>query len=166
MYYQPKYNAQSESRFFADSAAMRIPVEGTIAREWSRGDDIYFTGMGPDSNFVQKGPLKLTEEGLKRGRERFDIYCSVCHGTVGDAQSIVVAKGFIPPPSFHQDRIRTMPDGQIFDAITNGVRNMPSYKNQIQVEDRWRIIQYLRALQRSQNAKIDDIPEKYRGNLK
>lgn len=166
MYDQPKYKAQSESEFFADRATMRTPVEGTVGREWQRDDDAYFRGMDKNGDFIEKAPLELTEKGLLRGRERFDIYCSICHGAVGDARSIMVEKGFIAPPSFHQDRIRNMPDGQLFDTISNGIRNMPSYKNQIRVEDRWRIIQYMRALQRSQNARIDDIPKELRGNLK
>jgi len=163
---QPKYKAQSRSEFFADSASMRTPVEGTVARDWLRDDDPYFRGMDHDGKYIEKTPIDLTAAGLKRGRERFDIYCSICHGAVGDAQSIMVERGFIPPPTFHQDRIRNMPDGQIFDAITNGVRNMPSYKNQIPVEARWRIIQYMRALQRSQNAHLEDIPIAKRGDLK
>lgn len=166
MYDQPKYKAQAKSEFFTDHATMRVPVEGTVAREWLREDDVYYRGMDKDSNFVEKAPLELTEEGLDRGRERFNIFCAVCHGEVGDAHSIMVEKGFIPPPSFHQDRIRNMSDGEIFNIITEGIRNMPSYKNQIPVEDRWRIIQYFRALERSQNAHMNDIPVDLRKDLK
>jgi len=163
---QPKYLPQAEGDFFENRSAMRMPVEGTVAREWLRDDDAYYRGMDKNGDFIKYDPVEVTEENLKRGRERFDIYCAVCHGEVGDAKSIMVEKQFIPPPTFHQDRIRNMPDGQIFDTITNGIRNMPSYRNQIPVRDRWLIIHYLRALQMSQNAKLTDIPENMRGNLK
>ena len=103
---------------------------------------------------------------LKRGQERFNIYCAPCHGQTGDGQGIVVQRGYLPPPSYHQDRLRKMPDGYIFDVITNGVRNMPSYRHQVPVADRWAIVSYLRALQRSQNATINDIPPEMRETVK
>lgn len=163
---QPKYKAQSRGDFFADGSTMRQPVEGTIARGGLREDDAYFEGTDRSGNFIKKNPVGLSKDGLNRGRERFGIYCAVCHGAVGDARSIMVEKQYIPPPTFHQDRLREMPDGEIFNIISNGIRNMPSYKNQIPVEDRWLIIQYLRALQKSQNARIDDIPESMKEDLK
>ena len=163
---QPKYKAQSEGDFFANSSAMRLPVERTVARGQLREDDALFRGRDDNGGFLKKAPVQLTESGLRRGRERFDIYCSVCHGRVGDGRGVMVEKGYIPPPSFHIDRIRQMDDGEIFDVISNGIRNMPSYRNQIPVRDRWKIIQYLKALQRSQNAAISDIPEPMRNDHK
>jgi mono/diheme cytochrome c family protein len=163
---QPKYKAQSEGDFFADGSAMRFPAEGTVARGQLREDDAYFRGRDDNGRFLRKAPVPLSESGLRRGRVRFDIYCSVCHGRVGDGRSVMVERGYIPPPSFHVDRIRQMDDGEIFEVMTNGIRNMPSYRNQIPARDRWQIIHYLRALQRSQNATIDDIPEPLSENLK
>lgn len=163
---QPKYKAQSRGDFFADGSAMRKPVEGTIAREWLREDDAYYRGMDRKGNFIKFNPVELTEDGLYRGKERFGIYCAVCHGAVGNGKSVMVEKKYVPPPTFHEDRIRQMPEGEVFNVISNGIRNMPSYKNSIPVEDRWLIIRYLRALQRSQNASIDDIPESMREDLK
>jgi hypothetical protein len=163
---QPKYKAQSEGSFFTNSSAMRLPAEGTVAQGQLREDDAFFRGQDDDGEFLRKTPVPLTESGLSRGRERFDIYCSVCHGRIGDGRGVMVKKGYIPPPSFHIDRIRQMDDGEIFDVISNGIRNMPSYRNQIPVRDRWQIIHYLRALQRSQNAAINDIPETMRKDLK
>ncbi len=163
---QPKYKAQSKSEFFSDGSTMRQPVEGTIALGGLREDNAYFRGRDGSGNFIKKNPVGLSEDGLNRGRERYGIYCAVCHGSVGDGRSIMVEKKYIPPPTFHQDRLRDMPDGEIFNIISNGIRNMPSYKNQIPVEDRWLIVQYLRALQKSQNARIDDIPESMREDLK
>lgn len=163
---QPKYKTQSEGNFFANRSAMRLPAEGTVARGQLREDCAIFRGRDDDGGFLRKAPVPLTESGLRRGRERFDIYCSVCHGRVGDGRGVMVERGYIPPPSFHIDRIRQMDDGEIFDVITNGIRNMPSYRNQIPVSDRWQIIHYLRALQRSQNATLNDIPEPMRNDLK
>ena len=111
-------------------------------------------------------PIEIDMKTMKRGQERFDIYCSPCHSRVGDGRGIIIDKGFPPPPSFHIDRIREMPDGEIFDVITNGLRNMPSYGHQVMPADRWAIIIYLRALQRSQNATLSDVPDSIRKELK
>ena len=162
---QPRYNAQAKSAFFADGAAMRVPPAGTIARGFLRDDEAYYTGK-IDTTPLTKSPVPVTMQLLKRGQERFTIYCSPCHGRLGDGKGIMVQRGYVPPPSFHDDRIRNFADGHIFDIITNGIRNMPTYRFQIPVEDRWAIIAYLRALQRSQNARLDDIPQELRGTLK
>lgn len=163
---QPKYKPQARSDFFADGSAMREPVEGTVAREWLREDSRYYYGKDENGRFIEESPVEVSEEGLYRGRERFNIYCSVCHGAVGDGNGIMVKKSYIPPPTFHQDRIRGMPDGEIFEVISNGIRNMPSYRHQIPVKDRWLIISYLRALQKSQDARLDDIPEAMREDIR
>ena len=163
---QQKYKPQSLSKFFTDGSTMRHPVEGTIARGSLNADEVYYTGKTDKSEeFVKKSPVKITAKGMERGRERFNIYCAVCHGGAGDAKSIMVEKGYIPPPSFHSDLIRNYPDGHIFNVITNGVRNMPSYKFQIPVKDRWLIVNYLRALQRSQNADLEDVPQNKRDRV-
>ena len=156
---QPKYKAQSQSNFFEDRKTMRKPVEGTIPRGWLREDDAYFRGRNANDSFIKEAPVPLSGSALNRGRERFDIYCSVCHGQDGYGKGIIVEKGFFRPPSFHIDRIKKMPDGQVFDIITNGIRNMPAYRNQIPVEDRWMIIRYLRILQRNHDAPLDDTRE-------
>jgi len=163
---QPKYRAQSESKFFADSATMRVPVAGTVARGYLRDDDVYYQGKTPDGKFVPTNPEPVTTQLLRRGQERFNIYCSPCHSRLGDGKGIMVTRGYIPPPSFHTDRIRAFPDGHIYDVITNGIRNMPSYSHQIPPHDRWAIIAYLRALERSQNATINDVPVELRDKIK
>jgi len=155
---QPKNKPQSSSAFFADGAAMRRPVEGAVAKGDLREDEIYYTGKDPSGIFVAPSPLPMTRELMRRGRERFNIYCAPCHSRVGDGRGIMIEYKYVPPPTFHQERILQMPDGQIFDVITNGVRNMPSYRHQIPAPDRWAIISYLRALQRSQNATAGDVP--------
>jgi mono/diheme cytochrome c family protein len=162
MDFQPKYYPQARSDFFADGAAMRPLVPGTVARGWLRDDDIFWTGRTPDGAFVAHNPLTVDMTLLKRGRQRFDIYCSPCHSKAGDGHGIMVQRGYVPPPSFHTDLIRGYPDGHIFDVITHGIRNMPSYAGQIPVHDRWAIVAYLRALQRSQNATLNDVPPQLR----
>jgi len=163
---QPKLKSQSANDFFADGASMRPPVAGTVARGKLREDDAYWRGIDPATGTpVAKSPVKITEAGLKRGQERYNIYCAVCHSRVGDGQGIMLKKGYVPPPTFHSDLIRSYPDGQIFGVISNGIRNMPAYAPQIPVEDRWLIVNYLRALQRSQNALAADIPSDERMKL-
>ncbi len=163
---QPKYKTQSKSAFFNDSATMRTPVAGTVARGELEDDDVFYKGKDDKDNFVKKAPVEVTMQLLDRGQERFKIYCSPCHSRVGDGKGIMITRGYVPPPSFHSDRIREFPDARIFDIITHGVRNMPSYRNQIPPEDRWAIVAYLRALQRSQNAAIQDIPVELRETVK
>jgi mono/diheme cytochrome c family protein len=163
---QPKYEAQEESKFFLDNSAMRMPVEGTVARGELYEDVVYYSGKDAGGKLIKVMPLPKTMATLKRGQERYNIYCSPCHASSGYGQGIVVKKGFLPPPSLHIDRLRDAEDGHLFDVISNGIRNMPSYKHQISVADRWAIVAFIRALQRSQNATIDDIPEDVRQTLK
>ena len=163
---QPKYDAQETGEFFEDGATMRTPVAGTVARGELKDDDLFFKGKDSRGNFVKKAPIDIDMQFLDRGQERYNIYCSPCHSRVGDGRGIMITRGYIPPPTFHSERIRELPDGHIFDVITHGIRNMPSYRHQIPPEDRWAIVVYLRALQRSQNAGIDDIPVELRETVK
>ena len=163
---QPKYQAMEESKFYTNKSAMRMPIEGTVARGQLNENTVYFNGKNPNGTFVRKLPMAVTSELLRHGQKRFDIFCAPCHGRTGYGQGIVVKKGFLPATSFHLDRMRQVEDGHIFDVITNGIRNMPSYKYQVPVADRWAIVSYVRALQRSQNAKKDDVPEDIRQTLK
>ena len=159
---QEKYQAQGESRFFDDGAAMRPPVPGTVARGQLRGDPAVYTGRDASGEFVKTSPVAIDMPLLSRGRERYDIFCSPCHSRVGDGRGIMIQRGYVPPPSFHQDYVREHADGYLFDVITNGVRNMPAYAHQVPVEDRWAVVAYLRALQRSRDAALEDIPEELR----
>lgn len=166
--------------FFSDGLSARQPVEGTVPRGYLRDDSEFFTGKksgttavptppgtpaGPQpSNENQAGvnaypddvevfPFPVTNETLKRGRERYDIFCSACHGLTGYGDGIIVRRGFRRAASFHDDRLRQAPVGHFFDAITNGWGAMPSYSSQIPVQDRWAIIAYVRALQLSQQTQ-------------
>jgi hypothetical protein len=166
MFKQPKYLPQSEGDFFPDGSAMRQPVAGTVAADSLTEDAAYYRGRDERDSLVAKVPVQVTMQLLKRGQERFNIYCSACHGQTGDGKGIMVQRGYLPPPTYHQDRLRNVPDGYIFNVITNGIRNMPSYRHQVPVADRWAIVAYLRALQRSQNASINDVPTEMRESVK
>ncbi len=163
---QEKYKPQAESRFFADMSAMRVPPAGTIPRGCLHQDSAFFNGVDNEGKPLEKLPLPITVDLLNRGRRRYDIYCSVCHGRLGDGRGIVVRRGYPPPPAFTDDRLKGLTDGHIFNVITNGIRNMPAYKYQIPVADRWAIVAYLRALQRSQAAGRADLPDSLKGILR
>lgn len=161
MAFQDRLNAQQESPFFEDQRAMRLPVEGTVARGGLRHDTALFEGRTDNGEFLDDNPMELTRSFLYRGKERYDIFCSVCHGGTGDGRGIIMEGqyGYVPAPTFHNDRSRDMADGEIYDAIANGIRSMPAYSGQINVKDRWAIVAYVRALQESQNVTEDDLQQ-------
>ena len=156
MYGQPRYNMQGESAFFDDHRNMRSPVEGTVARETEIGERIARGRMEDGSGYVLTIPTEIIERAggmdalVHRGQDRFGIYCTPCHDKTGSGDGMAVKRGMLKPPSFHLDRIRHLPDGQIFATISNGVRNMPAYAPQIPIADRWAIVSYVRALELSQ----------------
>lgn len=162
---QPKYKAQSWSEFFVNSSTMRVPPAGTVAMGELR-EGAYYTGRDDKGALVRTSPVPLTARLMARGQERFNIYCLPCHGGTGIGNGIVIKRGYLPPPSFHTDLMRGQPDGHFYDVITNGIRNMPSYKSQVSVADRWAIVAYIRALQRSQYATLEDVPLEIRKELK
>ncbi len=147
---QPRYEPQAASAFFYDGAAMRPPVPGTVARGQYRdleNESALWTGMDGAGEFATTVPIEVTDAVLARGKERYDIYCGACHDTHGDGKGILFERGKVPTPTFHSDRLRQMPVGQIFDTVTNGFGLMPAYRYPIPVKDRWAIIAYLRTLQ-------------------
>jgi mono/diheme cytochrome c family protein len=177
-----------------DGTSARPQVEGTVARDQLRDDVEFYTGKlrtaqtsasGPAQptasqsvnaqpgentaqmyqGFVTEFPMPITAADLDRGQERFNIYCSVCHGRLGDGSGMIVKRGFRRPPSFHDERLRNAPIGYFFDVETNGFGAMPDYASQIPPEDRWRIISYIRALQLSQRAALEDVPAGDRNKL-
>jgi hypothetical protein len=164
MHDQPRYKPYSTSDFFQDQRASRPQVEGTIARGHLREDPLLFTGK-QDGTFVDVFPFPVTALVMARGRERFDIFCSPCHGRTGEGDGMIVRRGFRRPPTFHQDRLRQVAAGYIFDVVTNGFGLMPDYAAQVPVPDRWAIVAYLRALQRSRQATITDVPQADRTRL-
>lgn len=156
-----RFEAQEENTFFEDGRAMREPVQGTVAIGLLKEDTEYYAGVDALGNFVAENPVDLSRSFLYRGKERYEIFCTPCHGMAGEGNGIIMVGnyGFVPAPSFHDPRIRQMPDGEIYSAIYNGVRTMPSYRTQIRVEDRWAIVAYIRALQESRNVSEDEISE-------
>jgi len=164
MHNQPRYKPLAPSRFFSDGRSARPPVEGTVARGHLRTDLALYTGRA-GKDFVKRNPLPVDRALLERGRERYDIFCSPCHGRVGDSQGMVVQRGFRPPPSLHIDRMRDLPEGHYFDVVTNGFGAMASYASRVPTRDRWAIIAYIRALQLSQRATLADVPAADRQKL-
>jgi hypothetical protein len=148
---QPRYEAMEASSFFEDGASARLPVAGTVSREEIVDDEPFVTGRRAEQSYVDHAPVELSMKLLRRGRQRYDIYCSPCHGYDGYGKGIIVQRGYTPPPSLHEDRLRRSPDGYLFSVITHGAGRMPPHAAQVQVSDRWAIIAYLRALQVSQH---------------
>lgn len=172
---QPKMKPYRGTSFFGDGLSSRQPIEGTVARGFLRSDTEYYTGKKSKSpsaasasatpatqqqaagtqastypDDVDTFPFPVTQEIVERGRQRYDIFCSACHGLTGNGDGMIVRRGFRRAASFNDDRLRQAPVGHFFDAITNGWGAMPSYASQIPVQDRWAIITYIRALQLSQ----------------
>src|SRR5215467_13602850 len=156
---QPRQNPLSPASIFADGRSERPILENTVARG-SVADDALV--VPKDSNAF---PLPLTAELLQRGQQRYTIYCTPCHGIQGDGLGMVAMRGMKHPPTFHQDRLRNVPVGYIYDVITNGFGAMYGYSAQIPPRDRWAIVAYVRALQLSRNAKVADLPAELREKL-
>jgi Cytochrome C oxidase, cbb3-type, subunit III len=157
MHLQPYYRPLAKSDFFNDDRSARLPVEGTVARGDLRDDAYLYTGKIGNA-LGDYMPFPVTKEVLERGRERFNITCTPCHGRVGDGNGFIPTRGFRQPPSFHIDRLRKAPIAYFFDVDTNGFGVMPDYAAQVAVRDRWCIAAYIRALQLSQNATSGDVP--------
>lgn len=158
---QNRFDPQEANPLFADNAAMRKPPSGTVARGLLREDARYYAGRTEDGEYVEQMPVPVTRTLLERGQERYEIFCTMCHGGAGDGNGIIMTGnyGYTPAPTYHSERLRNVTDGYIYDVIANGVRNMPGYAQQIPVADRWAIVAYVRALQRSQNADAADVPQ-------
>jgi mono/diheme cytochrome c family protein len=156
---QPKIRPQTPSEFFADGRASRLPVEGTVARGSHFLEEPLSTGMVTGTtNFVAVNPLKVTDQLMARGQQRFQIYCSPCHGLAGDGNGVVKNLGFATVKSLHEPRIVQFGDGEIFYVITHGRNTMGPYASQVTVEDRWAIVAYVRALQLAQLGQKSDLP--------
>lgn len=161
---QPKYIPLRGSDFFADGRSARPIPEGTVARGELRADKVFFTGKIGDQ-FVDQLPFPVTRQVLERGKERFNIYCTPCHGRLGNGLGMIVRRGFKRPPSYHTDRLRQKPIGYFYDIITNGFGAMQDYSAQVAPRDRWAIAAYIRVLQYSQLASINDVPPDVRQEL-
>ncbi len=164
---QSKYQPQGESVFFADGRADRPLPAGVVAQGDLEADPQLAHGKDAAGNFVGGFPSSLTFDGtfMARGRERFEIYCGPCHGALGDGRGIVAQYGWGGPINLHDDRIRTMAEGEIYNTITHGKNTMFGYAEKLTIPDRWAVIAYLRALQRAHNGSINDVPASHKAEL-
>jgi mono/diheme cytochrome c family protein len=161
---QPKYDPLEPSDFFSDGMSARPRVHGTVVRGELAFDSFAATGKmnGQEGDGF---PFPITLEVMNRGEERFNIYCSECHGKVGDGNGMIPSRGYRRPPSFHTETLRAAKTGHFFDVMTRGFGAMPTYAPQVPVSDRWAIIAYIRALQLSQHGTINDLPPDLRAKL-
>ena len=161
---QPRYDPYEPSAFFEDGMSARPRIPGTVARGELVTDPLLETGK-VGGQLADGYPFPVTKEVIDRGQERFDIYCSECHGRTGDGNGMIPARGYRRPPSFHTETLRLARTGHFFDVMTNGFGAMPPYKTMIPTRDRWAIVAYIRALQLSQNASLADVPAGDRAKL-
>lgn len=170
MHDQPRFRSYAETKLWPDGRSARPAVDGAIARGKLRTDAVLYRGKAGDQ-FVNAIPAAAMKDYatprafLARGQNRYNIYCSPCHGRLGDGEGVVANRGFKHPPSYHSDKLRNQPAGYYYDVITNGFGAMVSYASRIPVEDRWAIVSYVRALQLSQNATVEDVPAADRAKL-
>jgi len=171
---QGRYKSQQPNTWFADGRAMRPPVAGTVPRESVAADEAFARGY-LDGAYATTFPGAVTVDArlLARGRERYEVFCSPCHGLSGYGDGIVARRadrlqqgGWTPPSSLHIEPASSRPVGHLFNTIANGIRTMPAYGSQVPVDDRWAIVAYVKALQRSQRASIDDVPAELRATLR
>jgi hypothetical protein len=161
---QPRYQPLQESQFFADGKSARSLVPGTVARNRDLPSAARYEAQTSGQEMTAF-PIEIGLNELKRGQERFNIYCSPCHGFSGDADGMIVQRGFTRPPSYHIDRLRNAPPGHFFNVMTNGYGAMYSYADRVSVEDRWKIAAYIRALQLSRSANVNELPPEDRAKL-
>jgi hypothetical protein len=161
MEHQPKLRPQSSSAFFADGRADRLPPPRTVARGMLREDDHLHRGKDASGGFVSGMPPGLTIDlaFLERGRDRYQIYCAPCHGATGDGNGITKRYGMGATPTYHDPRLRTMPDGEIYNTLTNGKNTMLPYADKLPPEDRWAVVAYVRSLQRAQQGAVADVTD-------
>jgi mono/diheme cytochrome c family protein len=157
MHDAPRIEAYEANAFFPDGRGSRTPPTGTVARGWLRQDEALYTGRA-NGELVSEFPFPIGAADMARGRERYNIYCSPCHGVLGDGQGMVVQRGLRRAASYHQDRLRDEKVGYFYDVITNGFGAMQGYAEQVPVRDRWLIVAYVRALQLSQHATMAEVP--------
>ena len=161
MDFQEKFDPQGYNPLFEDKAAMRKPPTGTVARGLLRDSSELYQGRTPDGEYVERVPIAVNRKVLERGQDKYNTFCAPCHGKSGTGNGVIMRGdyGYTPASSYHVERLRQVTDGYMYDVITNGVRNMPPYAQQIPVRDRWAIVAYVRALQRSQYARPETLPE-------
>ena len=164
MHDAPRYEPLEATTFFSNGSASRLPVANTVARGQLNEDRHLFEGV-VDGRPADTFPMPVTADVMARGQERFNVFCSPCHGRTGVGNGMIVERGFRQPPSFHDERLRNAPVGYYFDVMTHGFGAMQDYSAQIPVADRWAIAAYIRALQASRRGTINDVPADRRSAL-
>lgn len=165
MHDAPRYEPLEASSFFTDGQSARMPVTNTVSRDpLADNDELLYTGK-INGTIANMFPMPVTAPLLARGQERYNIFCSPCHGRTGRGDGMIVQRGMRQPPSFMEERLRNAPAGYFFDVMTHGFGAMQDYAAQIPVEDRWAIVAFERALQFSQYATVNDVPEDRRADL-
>lgn len=164
MHVEPRYNPLSPSTEFSDGRSERPRVLGTVARGQLRTDELLYTGR-INGQLANVFPFPIAKSDLERGQQRFDIYCTPCHDYTGSGHGMIVRRGFPTPPSYYSTKLMNAPVGHFFDVMTHGYGTMFSYADRVSVKDRWRIAAYIRALQLSHNATINDVPQNERLKL-
>lgn len=161
MKYQPKYKPQRESAFFADGRTDRPVPAHTVSREPLRNDDALFAGRGANGEFIRGFPTGITVDQafMARGHHQYQIYCAPCHGALGDGNGITKQYGMGATPTYHDDRLRQVPEGEIYNVITHGKGNMLPYADKLAPDDRWAVVLYVRALQRAQMGTVADVTD-------
>lgn len=157
MYNQPKVKTYSASNFFDNGTSAQPIPPHTIEYHAARQNEAFYTGL-TDGVLLAQLPMRVTPALLERGRERYDIYCALCHGASGEGNGEIVQRGFPAPPTYHSERLRNAPIGHFYDVITNGYGVMYPYASRVEPGDRWAIAVYIRALQLSQHAAANDLP--------
>jgi len=177
MDHQSKYKPQAESKFFADGRADRpipagaVPYGRSATKQepaFLKADDFHYEGKLPDGSYGRGFPkdIDVTRTFVERGQGRYMIYCAPCHGSLGDGNGITKSYGMLVTPTYHDDRLRAMPEGELYHVITHGKNTMMSYADKLSPDDRWAVVAYVRALQRAAHGKLDDVPLEQRGGLK
>lgn len=174
MDHQAKYKPQAESGFFADGRADRPAPSGTVPRgrtedadpDYLRADDAKYRGQNADGSFLRGFPVEINESYIRRGQDRYMIYCAPCHGANGDGNGITKSYGMVATPTYHDPRLRDMAEGELYNTVANGKNTMLGYADKLSVSDRWAVVAYVRALQRAHHGRLDDVPMDKRGELK
>ena len=180
MDFQAKYLPQGENKFFPNQMDDRPVVQGTVPRGYEpEVKDIFsedfeyaqaenpslYSGKNDEGEWYRGFPVPVTNELMELGREKYTIFCSVCHGALGDGNGITKQYGMIATPSYHDERLRTMAEGEIFNTITHGKNTMGSYGDKLKPQERWAVVLYVRALQQAQNASLEAVPANHRSEL-
>jgi mono/diheme cytochrome c family protein len=164
MHDAPRYEPLEASAFFNDGGSSRMLVANTVARGQLREDEHLYTGKVA-GQLVTEFPMPVTADTMARGQERFNVFCSPCHGRSGEGTGMIVQRGFRQPPSYYEERLANAPVGYLFDVMTNGFGAMQDYSAQVPVADRWAIAAYIRALQLSRRGTVNDVPADRREEL-